>query len=289
MKKGTVEHRSLRGVIGANMKRARNDAGLTLEVMADRLSNSQFAPVRYVDGSRSLSAATYKQWELGRNPVHLDWVPALCDVLDCDPGFLFGEYPERRHRTADICSATGLSEKAASNWGAYDYHYSVGGKKVPFLDQSGLAPSEVLSRLLESDAFWRVLGNISWWTKTGVLKMSKLADEHNPTACGLPTVPGYIEPNSAIVPFEEKTRDLYMAAATKRFGDAVEEIFADLLEQESRSLSLVKETAETSDEEATAVSEPPVFYDRQSPDRLELYEGLHSDTEALVRTMNAEK
>ena len=285
MENRTVEHHNLREVLGANMRRARKAAGLTLEAIAARLSGSQLAPEGYIDGSRSLNADTYKQWELGRNPVRIDWIPALCDVLDCDPGFLFGEYPQHHRHIADICTVTGLSEKAASNWKAHDYFGTGQGEKIPFPDQSGFTPSEVLSHLMESEAFWRVLGNISWWSKTGVLEASKQLDQYDPTDSGIPIIPGIFEPNPAIVPFKEDARELYMAAATKRFGDAVEEIFADLLEQQRRSSPPTKETAVTLEEEQSASSETSIFYDRQSADRQRMREEANRGVEDLHRVM----
>ena len=283
MKNEIIKHRTIREELGLNIRKAREDAKLTRSALVERLCRSQLAPGNYADGGRLLKEDTLKQWELGRNSVRLDWIPALCEVLDCDPGFLFGEYPQHHRQTADICAATGLSEKAASNLKEYDYFYKVGGEKTNYPDRSGLTPSEVLSHLLESESFWRVLGNISQWTKTGVLEMARLADQYDPTAGGLPTVPSYIEPNPAMIPFEENMRELYMAAATKRFGDAVEEIFTNLLKQE------IMPPAPNGDVEAIPDNrtspESPDYYERLRQDRRRMREDSYHDVDDLIRAM----
>lgn len=49
-------------------------------------------------------------WELGNAEPSLHDLVQLCNLLNCDMGYLLGEYPERRRQTADICAETGLSE-----------------------------------------------------------------------------------------------------------------------------------------------------------------------------------
>ena len=59
-----------------------------------------------------LTVDRLKQWELGNNPVDLEWLPAICKVLDVDFGYLFGEYPEKNRVFSDVARVTGLTEKA---------------------------------------------------------------------------------------------------------------------------------------------------------------------------------
>lgn len=42
----------------------------------------------------------------------LELLIAVCEIHDCDMGFLLGEYTETTRDTHEICEATGLSEKA---------------------------------------------------------------------------------------------------------------------------------------------------------------------------------
>lgn len=57
---------------------------------------------------------TLKQWELGVNQINIAWIPAICKVLNCDTGYLFGEHEERTYLECDIHEKTGLSEGAIS-------------------------------------------------------------------------------------------------------------------------------------------------------------------------------
>lgn len=170
---------------------------------------------------------TVAKWETGETAIPITRLASICKVLDCDLDYLFGKIDVPRNVVSDICETTGLSETAVGKLKAYDYFYCVGGEKVPDGSNKGLEPSAVLSRLLESEEFWRVIGNISMWTKTEVQELFELADQYDPISGGLPVVPGYVEPNPAKVPFAEKnkTADLLIASASRHFGDAVEKIF----------------------------------------------------------------
>lgn len=59
-----------------------------------------------------ISAETFRKWESGQNTIDLLWIPAICEVGECDVAFLFGEYETRRKDAADICAETGLSKEA---------------------------------------------------------------------------------------------------------------------------------------------------------------------------------
>lgn len=58
----------------------------------------------------ALNEATLKQWEYGNNRIDIEWIPYLCRALNCDVGYLFGEYLEKHHESTDIRKETGLSE-----------------------------------------------------------------------------------------------------------------------------------------------------------------------------------
>jgi len=173
---------------------------------------------------------TVGKWETGDTAIPTTRLAEICEVLDCDLDYLFGKIDVPRNTVSDICKETGLSESAVYNLKKYDYFYLMNGTKVADGCSTGLEPSAVLSRLLESEAFWRVIGNLSMWTKTEVQELFEMADQYDPLSEGLPTMPGYMEPNPAKVPFTEKhkTADLYVASAARHFGDAVEKIFEDL-------------------------------------------------------------
>ena len=58
----------------------------------------------------ALNEATLKQWEYGNNRIDIEWIPYLCRALNCDVGYLFGEYLEKHRESTDIREKTGLSE-----------------------------------------------------------------------------------------------------------------------------------------------------------------------------------
>ena len=50
----------------------------------------------------ALNEATLKQWEYGNNRIDIEWIPYLCRALNCDVGYLIGDY-EIRTREATDC------------------------------------------------------------------------------------------------------------------------------------------------------------------------------------------
>lgn len=112
---------AVKQIVGTRIKQARKDKGLSRIALAKGMCASSKA-------SQEMSASKYvleelekrleariRQWESGANPVDIEWIPAICDVLSCDVGYLFGEYQEYRRVTSDIAKETGLHEKAIEN------------------------------------------------------------------------------------------------------------------------------------------------------------------------------
>jgi transcriptional regulator with XRE-family HTH domain len=109
---GINDTKIVKVIIGERIKQARKlNNKMTQQALADRLSGSKKAPI--LNGKlNAVSQNRLKKWEDGTNPVELEWIPAICDVLGCDVGYLFGEYEELTRQVSDICKATGLSEDA---------------------------------------------------------------------------------------------------------------------------------------------------------------------------------
>lgn len=61
-----------------------------------------------------LSVPSLSAIESGSSLPKVDSLLSLCEVLECDIGYLTGEIDTPRHITTDICEATGLSEDAAN-------------------------------------------------------------------------------------------------------------------------------------------------------------------------------
>ena len=110
---GTNDTKTVKTIVGKRIKQARklNNHKMTQQALADKLSCSEKAPI--LNGKlNAVSLNRLKKWEDGTNPVELEWIPAVCDVLECDVGYLFGEYEELTRQASDVCKETGLSEDA---------------------------------------------------------------------------------------------------------------------------------------------------------------------------------
>jgi transcriptional regulator with XRE-family HTH domain len=85
-------------VIGNRINSARCDADLTQEKLGEKIGK----------GRETISA-----WEHGKSWPGFQDMLMICNVCDCDLGYLIGEYEEKHRITSDICAETGLSETAA--------------------------------------------------------------------------------------------------------------------------------------------------------------------------------
>lgn len=68
---------------------------------------------------------TVSAWEHGRQLPDLKKISALCQALEIDMGYLFGEYDSPSKDMICACEYTGLSEKAVKNlhaWSRTDDH-----------------------------------------------------------------------------------------------------------------------------------------------------------------------
>ena len=88
----------------------------------DAVSKSKKAPC-YKDKGKEvtddLKYETFRGWYYGNNPVDLKWIPAICDVLQCDIGFLFGERECKTKDVQGVVDYTGLSESAVEELHSY--------------------------------------------------------------------------------------------------------------------------------------------------------------------------
>ena len=91
------------------VKMVRESVGLTQQGLVDRINASKATPPE-----KTLEVSAFKKWENATNFIPTEWIPALCDALGVDTGYLFGEYPERTRTASDLCAVTGLSEKGAA-------------------------------------------------------------------------------------------------------------------------------------------------------------------------------
>ena len=95
--------------LGTKIKEARGD--MSRQSLTEALNACGARPYE-AKRPEGLTIDRLKQWELGNNPVDLEWIPAICQVLGVDFGYLFGEYPEKNRVISDVVKVTGLTENA---------------------------------------------------------------------------------------------------------------------------------------------------------------------------------
>ena len=110
--KGINNSISVQKMIGSKIKLCREQRKLTRRTLCERLINSAKAPRESSPIDIGKFENRLKQWEYGNNPIDIEWIPAICDVLGCDVGYLFGDYAEYTRESADIVKETGLPKEA---------------------------------------------------------------------------------------------------------------------------------------------------------------------------------
>ena len=140
MTTGTNDTYTVKKRMGERLKRAREELHYNLPRLADLLNEQEGIPVRK-NQTDNVSVERLKKWESGENPIAIEWIPILCDVLQFDVGYLFGEYEQHYRVTADISEQTGLTEMAVRDLVFYKGSFMV----------------EKLSELLSDKSFWEML------------------------------------------------------------------------------------------------------------------------------------
>lgn len=113
------------------------------------LKKSDFLPRIY---KSETSHKTLTAWENGERLPDTDSLALMAELFDCDMGYLLGDYAEHHRVTADICTETGLTEKAVD----------------VILQYKNQNPEYIksLNFLLESDNFESVLSSICEYSET---------------------------------------------------------------------------------------------------------------------------
>lgn len=118
MNNGINNTKKVKEIVGERINKARQTKGLTRIALAKAMCSSPKASIeasisRYeLEDLEKKLEARIRQWESGANPVDIEWIPAICSVLRCDVGYLFGDYDERTRVYTDVVKATGLSKEA---------------------------------------------------------------------------------------------------------------------------------------------------------------------------------
>ena len=106
---GIYNSDSVKKGLGTKIKEARGK--MSRESLVDALNACEAHPYE-PKRKEGLTVDRLKQWELGNNAVTIEWLPAICQVLDVDIGYLFGEYPEKKRVISDVVKVSGLTENA---------------------------------------------------------------------------------------------------------------------------------------------------------------------------------
>lgn len=126
------------------IKQARKDAGLTQEKLAEKMYCKR---------------ETIAQWERGQYTPSIDALVRLCDILQCDLGYMLGEYEQKQRETSDACKVTGLSEAVIER----------------FRREEGALRKKQLEEILLDDRFWEILNCFCKWANVpkDLLKKNK--------------------------------------------------------------------------------------------------------------------
>lgn len=171
--KGIKDTSLVRKAVGKQLKSAREGKGLSRPEFAACLLQHSKAPTESnVCADANLMAQRLKQWEYGNNPVELEWIPAICDILKCDTGYLFGEYEALQHSIADVCQETGLSKEAVKR--LQQLAKASNGTR-PGAGTKGytIEAIEILSHLIESALFFDMTNDIALYLIYGGVLPSK--------------------------------------------------------------------------------------------------------------------
>ena len=107
---GANDTKSVKTTIGKNLQRARVKKRISRKKFAELLNNCENRPI--INKKREeMTEDRLKTWEYGTNAINIEWIPLLCKTLDCDVGFLFGEYEEYTIDKQKIKEKTKLSTK----------------------------------------------------------------------------------------------------------------------------------------------------------------------------------
>lgn len=141
-------------MIGERIKEARKSCNMTKSKLAEKCELQQYQ--------------TITAWESGNSIPSLSKLLDLCDILNCDIGYLLGEYPEKTRIKSEICTETGLSENAVHKLTMFN------GSKSPFREPFYTQFLDFYSMFIEDVSIWGMLsympGKILQIEKEGLSK-----------------------------------------------------------------------------------------------------------------------
>ena len=214
--------------VGLRIRQARKDAGWSsqdklIEQLQSRqagISRTTLSAIEAVpdnskpDDSKEDLRKKEKQEAKQREAVgHLSisTLCAMCDLFDCDMGYLLGEYEEKHRVAAEVCDATGLSETAVQRLFAA---MSFSKNPSSAFTKDSVLPIDILSNLLSDGEFWRVINNLFLWTTP---ESKWFMDSYDSENAYLRDAEGVA---AEMTPFADAMRDSQIASAAMHFSAA---------------------------------------------------------------------
>lgn len=116
--------------LGCIIKKERKQLGYNLDDLAIKIG---------------ISRQTLAKWESGQgNGPTVNDLLRMCEIFDCDFGYLVGEYSCKKRESTDIQAATGLTEAAI----------------LKLQSKGSEDPYQIISKLLTSEFFYRMIDDV---------------------------------------------------------------------------------------------------------------------------------
>ena len=106
--------KQIRALRGHRKKGKRTVAKISTEEFAERINTSSKCPVGNDGAKLTVTKSSVESWEKANSTPKSVMLPAICDVGNCDVGFLFGEHECSTKDLQGVVNFTGLSEESVS-------------------------------------------------------------------------------------------------------------------------------------------------------------------------------
>lgn len=146
--------------IGQRIKKKRKEAHLTQEELLERIHLS------------TTSKQSLRSWERGQRLPDLETMLRLCEVFNCDLGYLQADYTESTFDLHKVAEYTGLTEDAVKR-----LHALSTGKLGVAVGETKVEHSGVISALLSSDDGLEMLNQIAFFQIYSKQNPEKKADD----------------------------------------------------------------------------------------------------------------
>lgn len=244
--------------VNFRLKQAREQRGYTIQALVDRIDQDPNRP----ELKKSFKYDRYKGWEYGQNAIPIEWIPTLCRNLECDSGYLFGEYDELTRELSDIYTATRLTETAVKNIRKLD---RFGNRHFEVRIYGKLSMRELLSSIIEDDRLTELLYSLQ---KAKVCEYNLNNCDHDSEITG----GQYMQAEQVInqvgmISLERADAvKFYLQDAVKAFGTIIEDISVNCSRKEAYRSTLIDFDAKTIIEKDEDITRGELYYPGEIPD-----------------------